>query len=415
MRVLVTTTGNPGHLLPLVPVARALSRAGHEVVVATQRSRSAAVRGAGLTPRPFDDPPASVTGPLMAAITDLGVHEANARVVGDLFARVDTRAALPGVLEIVESWRPDLVVRETYEFAGALAAERHDLPQVRVGLGLASTEAWAVDLALPGLDELRAGLGLPGDPTGERIHRTPYVTFVPDALEDPLAPGPAGAIRCRLPRGAGEAGTPGRPAGPASGWASSDGRPLVYASLGTMASGTALFPGLYRDLVDLLSGLPVRALITTGPGGDPAAVGALPPNVRVTEWVRPEQVLPHAAAAISHGGFGTTLGALGYGVPLVVLPLFAGDQWQLARRVADTGAGIALPRHPEPGRRSLDRPAADVLAELPGAVLRVLDDARHRDAASRLADRMAALPEIDEVVGDLLAPVGGHAAASPTG
>ena len=57
MRVLFTTTGNPGHLLPLVPLAHACRRAGHDVLVATQRARGAIVEQAGLPLVPFDDPP----------------------------------------------------------------------------------------------------------------------------------------------------------------------------------------------------------------------------------------------------------------------------------------------------------------------------------------------------------------------
>jgi UDP:flavonoid glycosyltransferase YjiC (YdhE family) len=37
MRLLFTTTGQAGHVLPLVPLARACLRAGHEVRVAGPR------------------------------------------------------------------------------------------------------------------------------------------------------------------------------------------------------------------------------------------------------------------------------------------------------------------------------------------------------------------------------------------
>ena len=44
MRLLFTTTGHAGHVLPLVPLARACLRAGHEIRVAAPRSRGAVVR-----------------------------------------------------------------------------------------------------------------------------------------------------------------------------------------------------------------------------------------------------------------------------------------------------------------------------------------------------------------------------------
>ncbi|WP_447007584.1 glycosyltransferase [Saccharothrix isguenensis] len=62
------------------------------------------------------------------------------------------------------------------------------------------------------------------------------------------------------------------------------------------------------------------------------------PGVRV-ERFRPQQdVMPHADAVIGHGGFGTTMTALAGGVPRVVVPLFALDQFHNARAVERAGA-----------------------------------------------------------------------------
>jgi hypothetical protein len=52
VRVLFTTTGHSGHLLPLVPLAHACEQAGHDVVVVTHSSRAEAVERVGLTARP---------------------------------------------------------------------------------------------------------------------------------------------------------------------------------------------------------------------------------------------------------------------------------------------------------------------------------------------------------------------------
>jgi UDP:flavonoid glycosyltransferase YjiC (YdhE family) len=73
------------------------------------------------------------------------------------------------------------------------------------------------------------------------------------------------------------------------------------------------------------------------------------------------------------------LGALAAGLPLVVMPLFA-DQPNNAARVADVGAGIALPaRVVSP-------------ADIRGALSRVLEDGSFRSAAQRVAAEIAALP-----------------------
>jgi len=52
-------------------------------------------------------------------------------------------------------------------------------------------------------------------------------------------------------------------------------------------------------------------------------------------------VLARAAAVVSHGGSGTTLGALAEGLPLVLVPQ-AADQFDNAARAEAAGAAIVL-------------------------------------------------------------------------
>jgi UDP:flavonoid glycosyltransferase YjiC (YdhE family) len=85
MRFLFTTTGHLGHVLPLVPLARACVRAGHEVRVAAPRSRGPIVERAGLPFRPFDDPPEDEVGAVFGPTAAMSPDEANAVVIGDIF------------------------------------------------------------------------------------------------------------------------------------------------------------------------------------------------------------------------------------------------------------------------------------------------------------------------------------------
>ena len=305
-------------------------------------------------------------------------------MIGAGFAGVATRAALPGVLEIVEDWRPDLVVRESYHFAAALAAERHGIPHARVALGLASTERWVANLAAASVDRLRRTLGLPPDPAGERLWRSPLLTPVPAGFDD----GPGRRF------GAGAA-PPAAPAAPLpDAWPNAR-DPLVYLTFGSVTASLPFFPDLYRAALGALATLPVRVLLTLGEAADPALLEPLPANAHVERWRPQEDVLPHAAAVVGHGGFGTTLGALAHGVPLVVLPLFAGDQWRNAGRVARVGAGISLAGGV---RRVFDLPEPALLAALPRAVEAVLGASPPRRVAGTLAAATAALPPADAAV-----------------
>ena len=83
-------------------------------------------------------------------------------------------------------------------------------------------------------------------------------------------------------------------------------------------------------------------------------------------------MLPRAALVICHGGHGTTVRALGAGVPVLCSPV-AGDMAENAVRVAWAGAGLSLPWR-------LCRPAP-----LRWAVRRILGDPRFGDRAGELA------------------------------
>ena len=285
----MTTRGSSGHVLPLAPFGHAALRAGHEVLVAAQRQHQANVERAGLPFAPVGDPPAEEWMPLMAEFSQLPLETANARMIGEFFARIDTRAALPALRAIVERWRPDLIVRESWEYASTLVADAYGIPIARVGLGLASVEELAVRLAAPSVDRERADMGLPADPAGERLRAAPYLTTVPQELEDPSAPTPRRLHRFR-------------PAAPGANgaalllddWWPGNDDPLVYLTFGSVAAGAHLpyFPALYRAAIDALAPLPVRLLVTIGNDRDAAELDALPANVHVERWVAQDAIAP---------------------------------------------------------------------------------------------------------------------------
>jgi UDP:flavonoid glycosyltransferase YjiC (YdhE family) len=381
VRVLMATTRGAGHFNPLVPFASAFLDTGEEVLVAGPHEAVPMIERVGLAAWGFADPPPEETGPVFAGIFELTPEEANERVISEVFGRIDTRAALPGIGEAVAEWKPDVVVRETAEFGSLLAAERAGLPHARVAVGLA--DAQMLPIAAGALDELRAGLDLPGDPRGERARGGACLSLAPASVDDP---GETSTQRFR------EAA---REAAALPDWWPGDARPLVYLSFGSVAPTMGFWPGLYRAAVDALAEVPARLLVTVGETQDPADLGPVPENVRVESWVPQGDVLPHAAAMVCHGGYGSVLGPLLAGVPLAVLPLFA-DQPHNAARVAAAGAGVAVEGGP---------PAAGALGE---AVARLLDDGGYREAAERIAAEARALPSVDRAV-DVLRGLAGSA------
>ena len=383
MRLLFATTRGAGHVGPLIPFARAAAAAGHDVLVAGSGSAGRVARRAGLDFAAVGEPSAAQAERAWAPVWSPETSPGMAGVVQDLFIGLHARLALPSMLALVETWRPDVVVRETLEFASALAAERYRVPQVRVGIHLDSdtdADPRLLGVATPALDALRPGLGLAPDPEATAIRDSPVLTLAPASTS-----GAAPVLRFRDAQAHPAVALPrwGDPAAP-----------LVYVSFGSEAAASHHFPGVYRRAAEALAALPVRVLLTIGDRRDPAELGTLPPSVRVERWMPQADVMAQASAMVGHGGSGSTLAALAAGVPLAFVPLFV-DGPANARRVAELGAGITLERGPD---------------ELAGAVAELLMDPGHRAAASAVAAEIRALPPVEHAVGMLesltLAPVG---------
>jgi UDP:flavonoid glycosyltransferase YjiC (YdhE family) len=133
-------------------------------------------------------------------------------------------------------------------------------------------------------------------------------------------------------------------------------RPLVLVSLSTSEQGQA---DLLQRCVDAVSSLPVRAIVTTGPSIEPASVHA-GANTQVVRYVPHAELLPHASLVITHAGVGTTMSALGHGVPLLCTPM-GRDQFFNAEQVQALGAGRML--MPDASCGAIAQAAIDILAD----------------------------------------------------
>jgi UDP:flavonoid glycosyltransferase YjiC (YdhE family) len=386
MRFMFSSTRGAGHLQPLLPYARALQARGHAVIVAAPAEVGEPLRQAGLAHAPFDHPGDDALAPIWARLRDASADEGNAIAAREIFAGVNARAALPKVQQAIRSWRPDLVVRDSVEFAALVAAESGAVPHARVAVHLVSFEDWMPAVVAEPLAALRELVGLAPDETAS-LHSEPSFSAFPASLDelpaaDARAPAP---FRARMPED--------EPHPAQSPWMPvADNRPLVYITFGTIAGSTPRVRSVYRLAVDAVADLPVRAVLTTGPGIEAGALGTVPNNVQIEAWIPQRDILKHASAVVCHGGSGTVRGALAAGLPLVVVPLFA-DQSYNAGRIAAVGAGLAVP-NPDVGA-------------LRAALERALVDQGLRAGARRIAHEMAALPSLESAVDAMTALAAG--------
>ena len=185
-------------------------------------------------------------------------------MVAEFFGELDTEAMLPGLRRVADEWRPDLIVRESWEYGSTIVAEERGIPLARVGLGVAASRpsrsaprrrrstARASPPACPPIPTASGCARSPTSPTCRRRSRT---------RPRRRRRGPCASARP----------TPPEPAAP-------DGEPLVYVSFGSVTAGAHLpfYPALYRAAIEALAPLPVRILLTVGEDRDLGELGAAP-------------------------------------------------------------------------------------------------------------------------------------------
>lgn len=158
MRVPFTSSAGLGHLLPLIPFARALVAVGHDAEVACSIERAEQLAQAGLRHAVIDTP----TEAHRAAARHQLPNADPVAMALETFAYLNPQSAMPTMEALVAEWRPDVIVSEAAEFAGAMVAERHNIPHIRVHSGALHGWEWE-RLVASTLSGVRVRLGLPPD------------------------------------------------------------------------------------------------------------------------------------------------------------------------------------------------------------------------------------------------------------
>ncbi len=377
VRALFTLLPARGSLQPLLPVAEAMRARGHEVALCSSPRLRNDVEAHGLAFLPagldwhVSDP--DYIGVLCQAAGGLAfpplAEERFAWVIANLFIGAAARRMLPELIGVARQWSADLIVRESLEFAGCVAAEALGLPHASVAAAADSALDRRRELAGP-LTGLRQQAGLPADPDGDMAFRYLHLCFTPPSFDGPGARFPPTA------RFFAHHSTP-TPHEDLPPWLDQlAGRPTVLVSMGTVFHRT---PGLHETILAALRDEPVNLLIALGFDQDPARLGPLPPHVRVQPTLPQVALLPRCALLVSHGGFNSVKEALAEGVPLVIVPV-AGDQPYCARRCQALGVGRVI------------GPAERNAAAIRAAVRTVLGDPSYREQARHMRDEACALP-----------------------
>jgi zeaxanthin glucosyltransferase len=117
------------------------------------------------------------------------------------------------------------------------------------------------------------------------------------------------------------------------------GKPLIYASLGTLQNR---LQHVFQDIAQACVGLDAQLVISLGSGINAASLPKLPGDPIVVNYAPQLELLERAALVITHAGLNTTLESLSNAVPMVAIPISL-DQPSVAARIAWTGTGEVVP------------------------------------------------------------------------
>jgi UDP:flavonoid glycosyltransferase YjiC (YdhE family) len=386
MRVLCSTTPMDGVFGPFVPLGRALANAGHEVMVATGANLQDSVAGAGFATALAG--PSAMEG-AVEAMSDPGVQSAGPderwRFPATMFGGVIAPRKMPALREVADAFAPDLVLHPSVDLAGPLLAAERGLPSVCYGF-MHPLEPVVVQGMADRMGPAWEDAGLEADPHAG-LYRCRYLDPCPRSLraDRGVAENVARPIRPEIPGGE-QASLPA--------WIDELGdRPTLYVTLGTVPFFNQ--PARFQQLLHELVKEELELIVTISELHDSRALGSLPSNVHVEQWLPLAPLLPRCDAVLCHAGSGTTLAALTAGLPLVLVPDGA-DQFANADSCQAAGVARALvPDHATPA--TVRDAVRSILA--PGS--------GERAAARHIAGEIAAMPAAADVaqgLADLVTP-----------
>ena len=362
----------------MVPLARGFADLGHDVCFATAGAFEARVRSHGFATLPAGLDQAQI----MACMEEyrprlLALTPAERRPVAytTRFARVDAPAKLPELLRVAKDWRPELLVHDASELCAPPVAASLGIPSVNQGFGQVIPAA-CHENAADAVSALWEAVGLTPEPWNG-MYRGAYVDICPPSLADETVPSGTRTYQRRPATPSPDPPKPPwRPVRPDL--------PNVYVTLGTALDE----PGLLRILLDALADADINVLMTIGRRGDPASFAPWPANATIERFVPQADVFPHCRVVVSHGGSGTTYGALAHGLPLLMLP-HAADQFENAAAARSTGVAETL------------MPYEIETAAIRLAVEALLADAAYAARAREIAAEIAAMPDSEAVAAAL--------------
>lgn len=374
MRVLCTCLPGHGHFNPMLALAQALARAGHDVAFATAGDFCPHIERTGFQAFAAGLSLADQIERARTAYPDqdrLRAMERFEQFVPRMLAGVAAPARAGDLVPLVADWQPDVLVHDETELAGPMAAATAGIPWADQSVGILRPLAMA-RLAGDVLRPLAEAHGVDVGPFAG-LFRYLYLDVAPPSLQS------AEIAEIEVAHPVQNATIdPGAEGEALPAWVADmpADRPVVYVSLGTVFNTRAR--DVFATVLDGLRAEPVTVIVTVGAGNDPAAFGPQPEHVRVERFIPQSLLLPRCDAVVNQGGT-AILPILAHGLPMLLLPQGAN---QFHNAEACVAAGVA--------RRLLpDEVTAEAVRR---EVTAVLHDPALRHAARQIQRELADMP-----------------------
>lgn len=244
------------------------------------------------------------------------------------------RIMMPSVCNVIEQWKPDVVINDCISFAGALAAYIKGIPCVTTTpvppdvMGDTAVTApkifeWQENL----IKGLQQEFGVYGNEIVIHSHR---MNLVFTSLEFAGITDPMPHMKFVGP-------VKGRPNHAAFDWERLEKAtgPKIFVSLGTLL--VDIRAAFFQKLIDAFADAPVTIVAATNPG----IFEKWPDNFIVSGFVPQAELMPKMDAVICHGGFNTVNDTFMNGLPMLITPI-AYDHFHTAKLIENAGCGIKI-------------------------------------------------------------------------
>lgn len=255
MRVLIAIQPGTGHFNPIAPLARALLSGGHEVLFAASPSFCPRIEDEG-----FQASGAGIDfleerfADAFPELADMPPEAQGLHILKTIWLDRAAKAMLPDLDRLIDSWRPDILLHDYWEFATPLIAKKRDLPHAVIAMSPHMPPDLLTMMFPRQLDGLTQEAELEPDPNLQNPYRFLYLDLYPPSLQE-VSPDSLGVVRHFRPWDVDH-----KQASPD--WLEEmTERPLVYVSMGTVFNDA---PELFENIMSALQDEDVDVLVSLG-------------------------------------------------------------------------------------------------------------------------------------------------------